>query len=134
MKSAPRPLAKAATLDLYVVSAMNTPGSKAATDPDTNAQIFLTTPAIISSADVVTIQRSENSPEMPSLTVNLSPAGATKLAAATAKPTGMQLAIVVNGTVLATPKVRVPMSSSFQISGGQLTKNREEVFTALTKN
>jgi len=91
-------------------------------------------PAIITAADVATIQRSEDSPELLSLSVNLTPAGATKLASATANPAGIQLAVVVNGTVIATPMVRSPMSSGFRISGGEITKNREQLFESLTKN
>jgi len=131
MKNSPRPLSKTATLDLYVVSPAKTPRSKQATDPVTNGAIFLTMPAIITAADVATIQRSEDSPDSPSLTVNLTPAGATKLASATANPTGMQLAFVVNGAVVAAPKVMGPMSTGFRISG---LENREQLFEALTKN
>ena len=134
IKNIPQPLSKTATLDLYVVSSTKTPSSKQVTDPDTNAVIFLATPAIITAADVATIQRSDDSPNSMSLSVNLTPAGATKLASATANPTGMQLAIVVNGVVIATPTVRSPISTGFCISGGELTKNGEQLFDALTKD
>jgi preprotein translocase subunit SecD len=134
MKNSPKPLAKTATLDLYVVSPEETPNSKQATDPVTNATIFLTTPAIITAADVATIQLSEDPPNLPSLCVNLTPTGTTKLATATINPTDMKIAFVVNGTVIAVPQVMVPMSTGFRISGGELAKNREQLFKSLTKD
>ena len=134
MKNPPRPLAKTATLDLYVVSPTKTPSSKQASDPVTNAAIFLTTPAIITAADVATVQRSEDSYDRPSLVVNLTPAGSTKLATATANPAGMQIAVLINGTVVGAPKVHAAMSSSFRVSGGELAKDGEELIELLTKN
>jgi preprotein translocase subunit SecD len=125
-----RPLAKTATLDLYVVSASPTPRSKKAVDPATNTPIFLTTPAIITAADVATIQRSEDSPELLSITINLTPTGATKMAAATATPAGMRVAFVVNGTLISAPKLMSPLSNSFRVTG--ITKDRDQIFAALT--
>jgi len=134
MKNTPFALSKTAELEVYLVSLMKTSTSKQATDPATNTAIFLAMPAIINSADVETIQRSQDSPDLLSLSVNLTPAGAKKLASATANPTGMQLAIMVNGAVVTAPKVMSPISSGFRISGGEIAKNREQLFDALTKN
>ena len=131
--NAPRPLAKTATLDLYVASGSPTPNSINAIDLGNNSPIFLVTPAIISAADIASIQRSENSPDMPSLTVTLTPPGAKKLAAATAIPAGRQLAIVFNGTVVAVPKLLSPLSNVFVVTGGEIAKNREKFIEALTK-
>ena len=132
IKNSPRPLSKIATLDVYVVSASPVPGSTSAIDPVNNSPIFLVTPAIVSAADVATIQRSEDSPSMPSLTVNLTATGAKKLAAATSNQTGIQMAFVINGTVVAAPKLRSPIANSFRVTGGDITKNREQLFDALT--
>ena len=128
----PRPLAKTATFELYHVSAVPSPTSKPATDPDTKAAIFLSTPAIITTADIATIQLAGDSPEAPGINVTLTPAGATKLAAATSKPAGMEVAIVVNGNVIAVPKVRSRMSSSFSFTSG-VQKQRDSWFAALTQ-
>jgi preprotein translocase subunit SecD len=131
MKNSPHPLAKTATLELYVVSSTQTPDTKQATDPDTNAPIFLTMPAIISAADVTTIQRFEDAPQRLSLDVHLSAAGAKKLEAATADPTVKRIAVVANGTVISAPKVRASMSTGFRVSGSRI---QEQLFEALTKN
>lgn len=126
----PTPLITTATIDVYAVSASPVPGAKKATDPETTTPIFLVTPAIISTADVATVQRTKGSPE--SLTVNLTPAGASKLTAATSKPAGMQAAFVVNGTVLSAPKVMSPLSSGFRITSNVIANNSEQIFSALT--
>jgi preprotein translocase subunit SecD len=133
-KNSPQPLAKTATLDVYIVSLTQTPNTKPATDPDTNAPIFLTNPPIISAADVTTIQLTGDSPQSRSLTVNLSSPGETKLAAATLNSVGMRLAVVANGTVVAVPTLHVPLSGAFCITGGEIAKNGERLFEELTKN
>ncbi len=91
-------------------------------------------PAIITAADVATVQRPIHSEESASLNINLTPAGGSKLAAATATPAGMQLAVVINGTVVSTPQLRVPLSNSFGIAGGDVPNTHEPWFDALTKN
>lgn len=126
----PTPLTTTGTIDVYAVSASQVPGARKATDPESKASIFLVTPAIISTADVATVQRTKGSPE--SLTVNLTPAGASKLAAATSKLAGMQVAFVVNGTVVSAPKVMSPLSSGFRITSDVIAKNSEQIFAALT--
>jgi preprotein translocase subunit SecD len=133
-KSAPKPLAKTATFDVYVVSPMGTPSMQRIMDPDRRTPLFLLTPAILSAADVATIQRSDDTPGTPTLTVNLTPAGARKLAAATANPAGMQLALVAKGTVLAAPKVTSPLSAKFQVSSQAIATHGEQWVETLTKN
>ncbi|WP_339730763.1 hypothetical protein [uncultured Gimesia sp.] len=135
IKNVPRPLAKKATLELYIVSPIKTPTTKQATIPDTNATIYLTTPAIITAADVATVQRSEDTPDIPpALIVNLTPAGETKLALATANPAGMQIAMLINGTVVSVPKVITPLSSTFHITISATSEKYEQLFDSLTKN
>ncbi len=90
-------------------------------------------PPIITSTDVATVQRAEDPNEKSSLTVHLTLQGTQKLSAATTPALGQQLAIVVNGHVTAVAKVMSPLSSSFNISGGSIYKDREEIFTALTE-
>ena len=138
LTDSPRPLSNRATLDVYVVSPVKTPSCKQATDPITNAVIFLKTPPITTAADVTTIERSEDSQGAPSLSLNLTPAGVKKLATATANPKGMRIAVAANGTVVATFKLMapaaVPTSTGFSISGGEIPKTRDSLFEMLTAN
>lgn len=131
-KNSPRPLAKTAAFEMYAASASPTPGSKNAIDPATNAQFYLTTPAILTATDVETIQRSGDPSDMPSLTVNLTPTGSTKLAVATANPAGMQVAVFVNGTLVAAPTLSTTLTNSFRVTGDEIAKNREQLFASLT--
>ena len=135
MKASPRPLAKTAMLELYVVSPTKTASSKAALGPGAKATIFLETPAVVSAPDVATVQLSKAEPDSPSLIVNLTPGwGREKSAAATAQPTGMRVAVVVNGSVLAVPKVVSQMSTGFRVTGEEFSKHGEQLFETLTKN
>jgi len=133
-KNAPRPLAKTATLELFVVSPTETPNSKPATRPTTNAAIYLVTPAVITTADVATVQPPQDPLRLTSLVVNLTPSGATKLATATANPKGMQLAFLLNGTIVSVVKVKVPLQSAFEISGARAAKQGESLFETLTRD
>ena len=129
----PRPLSKTATLELYVVAAMPTTKTKQTIDPATGAPLYLMMPAIISAADVATIQRSDDSQSTSSLAVNLTPAGAKKLAVATAAPAGMRIAFVVNGRVVSTPKLQTQISNAFVITGNDDLQSREHIYAALTR-
>jgi len=117
--NAPRPISKAATLEIYAISAVQTANSKQAVDPTTNASIFLTTPAIITTKDVETVQSEQEPDGFTTLLVVMTPTGAKQLAAATANPSGMRVAIVANGKVVATPEVMSPMSTAIKVSGGR---------------
>lgn len=127
-RSSPQPLAKGVNVDLHAVSATNVAGSLQVTVPGSGESLFLITPAIISAADIATVQRTMDSGNTPSLAVHLTPAGATKLMAV---PVGTRIAILVNGTVIAAPKVNAPLSSDFVITGPQ---DFEQFFQPLTKN
>jgi preprotein translocase subunit SecD len=133
-KSAPHIPTKSASLEVYRVSPTNTANSLASVDPNTGSQIYLLLPAVTTSADVATVRRSGNADETPSLTVNLTPQGAQKLSAATTGAQGQQMAIVVNGKVISVAKVLSPLSSAFNISGGPIQQNREDIFEVLTGN
>jgi preprotein translocase subunit SecD len=132
-RNSPRTLSPAAALDVRLVSATNVANSQQATDPNSGATIYLIAPPVIASADVATLQRSEESPGLPSLTVNLTPAGGRKMAAATTPATGQELAVIVNGEVIWVAAVRSPVSNGFRISGGTVQKHREQIFEDLTK-
>ncbi len=133
VKERPRALAKSAVLEVYLVSPSSAANTRAAVDPQTGTQVYLVVPPVIASADVATIQRSEDSPARLSMTVNLTPPGAQKLSVATTPAVGQPLAIVVNGKVMKVGKVRSTLSKSFVISGGSIQKDREEIFEALTE-
>jgi preprotein translocase subunit SecD len=133
-RSASKALGSAATLELQLVSTTNVPNSRQATDLNSDATIYLTSPAVITSADVATVQRSEDSQQRPSLTVNLTPTGAQKLVTATTPATGQKLAVVANGEVISVATVYSPLSNSVQISGGPVQQDRERIFESLTKD
>ncbi|WP_010584105.1 SecDF P1 head subdomain-containing protein [Schlesneria paludicola] len=128
-KSIPRPLAKKATFELYVVSATGGANTKTDTDPQTGTTIYLTTPAVITSSDVESVSLSADMPDQKRLNVNLTPNGASKLSAATATPNGMRLAIAVNDKIVSAPAIRATLSNSVSISGDKL----EVTLDALTK-
>ena len=132
-RSAPKALGPSATLEVQLVSATNVPNSRQATDLNSGAAIYLTSPAVITSADVATIQRSEDSRQRSSLTVNLTPAGAKRLAAATTPAAGQKLAVVADGKVIAVATVYSPLSNSFRISG-IVQKDLEQIVESLTKD
>ncbi len=133
-RNAPRTLAKSAVLEVYSVSSGDAPNTRALADPQTGSQVFLILPPILTSADVASVQRAEDSHDSPSLTVNLTPLGAKKLSAATTPALGQELAFVVNGHVTNVAKVLAPLLNSFNISGGSIQKDRDEIFATLTKD
>jgi len=132
-RSAPKALGPSATLEVQLVSATNVPNSRQATDSNSGATVYLTSPAVITSVDVATVQRSEDSQQRLTLTVNLTPAGAKKLAAATTTAAGQKLAVVADGKVIAVAAVHSPMSNGFVVSG-IVPKDLEQIVESLTKD
>lgn len=133
MRQVPRPLSKTATLELFAVSPTNNPGSKQVAEPGTNAALCLIMPPIITATDVETVHRSHDRSGTESLTVRLTPTGASKMAAATANSRVAQVAILINGTVVAAPQVLQPLSGEIVITGGEFQKHGDSLFDALTK-
>ncbi|MDB5344085.1 MAG: hypothetical protein JWP89_2462 [Schlesneria sp.] len=127
----PRPLSKTAALDVYIVSPTKTPTAKVVVQPGTKGPVYLVTPPFISAVDVESVQRSKDSNQSPSLSVRLTPAGATKMANATANAVGTQVAFLVNGSLVFMPTVRDPIAGQFVITG---TNDFERLFEQLTKN
>ncbi len=119
MGDAPKPLAKHATFELYLVSPVETPTTKRARDPSAHKEIFLIDPPIVTTADVKTVQLDTSDTLSPKLFVVLTPAGGTKLSRATAKPKGGAIACVINGTVVSIPTVHSQLGASFAIEGGR---------------
>jgi preprotein translocase subunit SecD len=130
-RNKPRPLVPAATVEVFLVAPTSLANTKTIEDPDGKSLLYVTTPAILSASDIATIACDDVSQE-PSLNFNCTPQGAKKLLAATTPPSGKQLAIVVNGSTIAAPKLHSPVSNSFNISGGLIFKDRNDIFDALT--
>lgn len=131
-KSIPRPLGKKSTFALYVVSATSGANTKTDIDPENGAEIYLTDPALITTADVASVHLSKGTPanEPPSLTVNLKPEAAAKLLTATATLGGMKLSIVVNDHVVAVATVHSSLSNSISLSNGKA----EAILDSLTRD
>ena len=125
-----RPLSKTATLGVHYASVESIPGSQETTDPSTGDPVFLTMPAIITAADVASVRQMDAQSPNSSLVVNLTEDGAKKLAAATAKHDDLRLALVVNGTCAAVPKVVATVSGPFAVTLSP--KKCEAVYTSLT--
>ena len=127
-RSTPAKLPPSATLEVYTTADAKSPSTTEAIDPLTDKPLFLQNPPIVTAADVATVARSEIEVEMvdgsPSqstqiaLNVELTSAGAKKMAAATATPMGNPIAVVIDGQVVATPRLHSQINGSFQISGG----------------
>ena len=132
-QNAPRKLSSNARLEVYETSLTNVPNTLAATDPVKGIKIYLLLPPIITAADVDTVQRSDDAAGISSLTVQMTPAGSTKLSAATSSAQPKQIAIVVNGAVINVVTPRSTISQGFMLTGGALQKDREKIFDALTK-
>lgn len=130
---APRPIGRDAHFELCVVSPTNTTGAEEAVDPVSGETIYLVMPPIISAADIATVQRADDSRNMPRLTLWPTPLGARKLSNVTAQVTGQKLAVVIDGTVVAVPQLHGLLSSAFQISSGS-GELRDEWFESLTRN
>ena len=126
--SPPRPLAKNATLDVYIVADEATVETLTVEDPQSASDVQLLQPPLINSSDIRSIQPD---PDHHALKVTLTPTGAAKLAAITANPTGMRLAILANGEVLSIPRVLDPISNQFMITGSGL-KDSEKMYERLT--
>ena len=77
--------------------------------------ISLDMPPVITAADVVSVGPDDGSGPS-SIIVELTPAGAAKLAAATTPATGQQLGIVLNGKPIGAPAVHATLSDRFIIS------------------
>jgi hypothetical protein len=131
LKHVPRPLARSAKFDLYLVSPTKLPGCQVATDPSGGGPLYLITPPVISATDVATVQRSEDTSDAASLSFKLTPVGAGKLSRATASPGN--IAVAVDGKVLMTASVLSPLSESFEVTGGAFAEDQEKWFRALTE-
>ena len=115
---------------IYYVFVESIPGSKETTDSSTGDPVFLTMPAIITAADVASVRQVDEQSPNPSLVVYLTEDGAKKLAAATAKHDDLRLALLVNGTCAAVPRVVAKVSGPFAITLSP--KKCEALYRSLT--
>lgn len=132
---APMPLAKSVTFEVYEVAATGDPDGLAFADPtDLVTLLPVTEPPIITAADVWTVQCTPRQTEqdVPSLTFMLTLNGGSKLMQATANAQGGRLVIVVDGKVLATPKLLTAVGCQFQVTGGRISTETGCVFNELT--
>lgn len=125
----PKPLSKTAALDVYLVSPTKTATTKVVTQPSAPDPVYLVTPPFITAVDVESVQRSRDANQSPSLSVKLTPAGATKMANATANAMGTPVAFLVNGSLVFMPTVMEPLGGQFQITGAG---DMERLFEQLT--
>lgn len=129
----PRPLAPHATFELYVVSAVESPGARQILDPADGAPLFLTHPPIIEAADVAAVALRKSRHGIAELAVEMTPAGAAKLNAATSARVGERLAIVANGRLVALLTLHLPLSASFAVQCDVVSREGEELFDGLTR-
>jgi preprotein translocase subunit SecD len=138
-KSSPVKLSPGTTLEVFAIVAAKDASTTEAIDPATGGPIFLQTPPIITTTDVASVARSAieygtasgQVAEQPALAVELTPGGSAKMSAATANAGGEPVAVVINGHVIATPKILSPIQSSFQISGDSSVTAAIEALTKL---
>jgi len=136
----PLPLAKTATLEVYLVSPAGAVTSRSMTDRSNGNAVYLVDPPILTAGNFATVQRSEGTIQSgqstlsdPVLGFHLTPAGAQRLAKATSGSTGSSLAIVANGNLIHVSKILGTLSHSFVAGGGEISKHREEIFGSLTR-
>lgn len=107
------------TFDVHAIAAAPGANTIALPDPQQGNTLHLVNPPIVTAANVKLAQIELHGPDanaVPALHVELDAAGATAMSTATAVPGGT-LALVLNGKVIATPKLMAPVSSSFIVQG-----------------
>jgi len=132
----PSPISNSVTFEVFQVVATGTPNGSSFTDPDTGTALPVTNPPIITAADVSTIQLTTpgQNDDYPSLSITLRPMGANKLLKATTAAKGSRLVVVVDGRVLAAPRVFTPVGAQFLLTGGRIHTEGDDVFNELTSN
>ena len=135
----PKPLAKSATLEVYLVSPAGVLTPHSLPNRSNGSDVYLTDPPILTAVDFATVQRSEGKIQSgqdwlsdPTLSFHLTAAGASRLVAITRTSKGMSLAIVANGNNIHVSKILGTLSDNFVVGGGDVSKHREEIFRSLT--
>lgn len=85
----------------------------------TGRVVYLHGEAIVTNADIADAQVVQGgSPPQYSVNVEFNTSGAKKMRAATEKNIGKHIAILLDGQVVMTPVLRVPIATSARITGG----------------
>ncbi|MGI9470960.1 MAG: SecDF P1 head subdomain-containing protein [Rubripirellula sp.] len=121
----PSPIPAGSTLEVHALAATGTPNAISLADPKTGESLLLELLPVVATADVATVERSkleieslDGSPAIlqPALNVVLTPEGAARLLKATTALQGQTIAVVIDGKIVSTPRVIVPINGSFRIS------------------
>lgn len=130
----PLPIAKSVKFDIFIEAATGTSNGPMFTDSNTGELLRVTTPPIVTAADVATVQLKPGDPnqEYGDLLLTLFPIGGNKLRKATAAAKGKRLVIVIDGQVLGTPSIFSPVGHRFRLSVGRFDTEGFKVFRALT--
>jgi preprotein translocase subunit SecD len=136
----PKPLGKAATLEVHLVSPTSAANTHSISNQWDNTTIFLIDPPVLTAGDFATVQKGQDPDRIvlgktteaaPTLRFNLTPEGAAKLSAATSNAKGKSLAIVANGKLIHASKILGTLSNSIDVHG-ILKHHCDEIFESLT--
>lgn len=111
----PQPLAPGARFELFIGTTTNAGNQVAVNDPATGATIYVPQAPVISSSDVVSIERADDD-HAAMLNVCLTPQAAQRLGVASSAAMGKQFVLRVNGEVICAPKIVSAVSSPLAIS------------------
>ena len=137
----PKPLAKAATLEVHIVSPTSTPSTHTISNPRDNTTAFLIDPPVLSDSDFATVQVGQDqdsivagntTESLPTLIFRLTSDGATKLSAATSNAKGKSLAVVANGKLIHLSQILGTLSNSFIVHGLSNKQHCDEIVASLT--
>jgi hypothetical protein len=125
----PSPLAHSARFEVYQVAVTEAPTDKTFTEPGLGEKLRVSTPPLLTAADVWQVELVRPSTDRPhaSLMIALNAPGANKLLTATAVKRS-RLVVVVDGEVLAAPRVPSPLSTPLELVGGDIG---DELFDTL---
>ena len=127
----PLSISKSVRFEVFKVASAAGTNRPTFTDPDTGAVLHALNPAVLTSADVATVQLEEDVGL--SLSFVLTPTGANKLLKATQVAPGARLVAVVDGQVISAPKIIQPIwGGRFQMSGGKIHADGYELFRVMT--
>lgn len=123
-------------VELYEVASPSDTNIIAAVHPDTGAKVPLKAIPLIKTAEVDTVQRippdanNPNAPPGTTLGINLNITGTSKMRAATANAAGQEIALVVDGKIVAVAQIRSQLTDRIVVTGG--SGNFEKQIEVLT--
>ncbi len=131
----PSPLSKSVKFEVFEVATAGTSLGTSFTDPTTGTSLPVTSVPVITGVDVLTVELTQLERDQGNsfLSFTLTTSGGNKLLKATTAAIGSKLVVVVNGDVLAVPKISSPISHEFQLSGGGIHTEGYDVFQELTQ-